>query len=223
MQKIGHLRSLNSRLLKATVVALSCIGAIVTCGKDPVPTRQATEHIDVTGEPYQMMLDADTSVTMQVKNGEFTISFIAEFSLPGVVVCRQRFSGGWAAEIAPFDLTFCWGKTTQDYVREHISFSHSGRWYHYRYSAECPVSNQYIIEHTSNNHIVPANENIRRAVGIIQKNTPVLVQGYLVDINGTYKNEPFWWYTSRTRTDTGAHSCEVFYVTSVQIGYNIYE
>jgi hypothetical protein len=205
------------------MIALAGIGAITACGKKPVPTRQATEHIEVMKDPCQIMLNRDTTITKQIKNGEFIITLIADYTLSGIVACKQHFSGGWAAEIAPYDLTFYWGKITQEYVRKHISFSHSGRWYHYRYSGECPVSNRYIIEHTSNSHIVPANENVWRAVGIIKTGAPVLLQGYLIDINGVYKDDPYWWYTSRTRTDTGAHSCEVFYVTGVQIGYDIYE
>jgi hypothetical protein len=208
---------------KVGAVTLVCLGALVTCGKDPVPTRQASEHIDVMADPHQYLLETDTSITIKVKNGTFTFTFVAEYSLSGVVVCKQRFSGGWAAEISPYDLTFSWGKITEDYVRTHITFSHSGRWYHYRYSGECPVSKKYIIEHTSNSHIVPANENVQRAVGRIRTDTPVLLYGYLIDIDGIYKDAPYWWYTSRTRTDTGAHSCEVFYVTCVQIGYDIYE
>jgi len=214
---------MNDRILKAFAVVLVCIGTFSTCCKSPVKTAQATEIIDVTLDPGQYMMDIDTSVTVGVKNGEFTITLVAEYVLSGVVVCKQRYRGGWAAEISPVDLTVCWGKITEDYVRKHISFSHRGRWYYYRYSGECPVSNKYIIEHTSNNHIVPATENIRLAVNTIKKNTPVLLHGYLVDIIGKYKSDPYWWYTSRVRTDTGAHSCEVYYVTSVQIGKDIYQ
>ena len=222
-QRMARLRCWKKRSLSAGTVTLFCIGALATCGKSPLPTRQASGHIDVTTDPYQNNLEIDTMITVHVKNGKFTITFIADYMMSGVVVCKQRFSGGWAAEIAPYDLTFAWGKITEDYVRAHITFSHSGRWYHYRYSGECPVSKKYIIEHTSNNHIVPANANVRRAVGSIKTDTPVLLQGYLIDIDGIYKDDPYWWYTSRTRTDTGAHSCELFYVSSVQIGYDIFE
>ncbi|MBN2620794.1 hypothetical protein JXB22_06855 [candidate division WOR-3 bacterium] len=204
-------------------IVLLCILVSQSCQKGPVPTGQATGNIDVSADPHQLMIATDTSVVIKVKNGEFTVSLVAEYRLSGIVVCKQRFTGGWAAEIAPYDLTFSWGKITEDYVRKHISFSHSGRWYHYRYSGDCPVSNQYIIEHTSNNHIVPANENIRKAIGSVKKNRAVMLWGYLVDVRGTYKNDPYWWTTSRTRTDTSAHSCEVFYVTGVQIGYDVFE
>jgi hypothetical protein len=204
-------------------ITLVCIALCCTCGRAPVKTGQATEAIDVRFDPQQTVVDADTSVTIEVKDGEFTVSFVASYVLSGLVVCKQRFSGGWAAEIAPYDLTFCWGGVAEDSVRAHIKYWHSGRWYRYRYSAECPVSNQFIIEHTSNNHIIPANENILLAVASIKKDTPVMLWGYLVRINGKVKDHPYWWYTSLVRTDTAAHSCEGFYVTGVQIGYDIYE
>lgn len=214
---------MSNRPFRNIIIILLWVGVFCLCSRKPVGTAQTNEKIDVILEPGQNMIDKDTSLTVQVKNGEFMITLVAEYILSGIVVCKQRFSGGWAAELSPYDLTFGWGRITEDAVRKHISFSHSGRWYHYRYSGECPVSNQYIIEHTSNNHIVPATENICLAISTIRKNTPVLLRGYLIDINGTYKDDPYWWYTSRVRTDTGAHSCEVFYVTSVQIGYDIYE
>jgi hypothetical protein len=218
-----QLKVIASVFIRSGTIALFCIVIVCTCGKSPIATGQADKTIDVSADPLQDMLEADTSVIIKLNKGAFTIKFVADYTLAGVVVCKQRFSHGWDGNIAPYDLTFCWGKLTEEYVRKQVSFSHSGRWYHYRYAEDCPVSNQYIIEHTSNNHIIPASENIRLAIRVIKTNTPVMLQGYLVDINGTYKNNPYWWNTSRVRTDTGAHSCEVFYVTSVQIGKDLYE
>lgn len=205
------------------IIIFLYLGVFSACVKNPVKTGQATEAIDVRLDPRQSMVDTDTSVTIQVKDGEFKVAFVATYVLSGIVVCKQRFSGGWAAEIAPYDLTLCWGGIAEASVRRHIKFSHRGRWYRYRYSAECPVSSQYIIEHTSNNHIVPANANVLLAVASIKKNMPVMLRGYLVKIDGKVKDHPYWWYTSLVRTDTAAHSCEVFYVTGVQIGKDLYE
>jgi hypothetical protein len=223
MQRIVLLRFINKITGKKLVITLFFILAICQCGKSPVATGTAREMIDVAKDPVQDMFEKDSSVVIEIDNGEFTLAMVVRYDISGEVVCKQRFTRGWSAKIAQYDLTLCWGKITEDYVRKHIAFSHHGRWYHYRYTGDCPVSNQYIIEHTSNNHIVPANENVSRAIGSIRTNTPVRLWGFLVDIHGVFKDNPYWWYTSRIRTDTGAHSCEILYVTKVQIGKDIYE
>lgn len=97
------------------------------------------------------------------------------------------------------------------------------RWYHYHYDADSPLREDYISRHSSNNHIIPADPNVRRAVLRLKIGAPALLEGFLVNVDGSYRGSPVWWNTSLTRDDTGAHSCEVFYVTRVTYGNKVYE
>ena len=81
----------------------------------------------------------------------------------------------------------------------------------------------YIITHSANNHIIPATENVQRALKIIKKRDRVVLEGYLVNLKGTYKGREVRWNTSLSRTDTGNGSCELFYVSKVRIDTRVYE
>ena len=86
-----------------------------------------------------------------------------------------------------------------------------------------PFDTSYVIAHSANNHIIPANENIHRAVKMIKKKMRLFLEGYLVNLKGTYKGREVSWNTSLSRTDTGNGSCELFYVSKVRIDTKIYE
>ncbi len=59
--------------------------------------------------------------------------------------------------------------------------------------------------HLSNNHIIHATENVKKAVETMKVGDKVVLK------------------TSVTRTDDSDGACEVFYVKSVRIGNKIYE
>ena len=74
------------------------------------------------------------------------------------------------------------------------------------------------ISDAANTHIIPANDEIRDLVGYIRRGDHIKLKGYLVNVSG-YRDADratFVWNSSTSRTDTGPHSCEVFYVTSVE-------
>jgi len=80
-----------------------------------------------------------------------------------------------------------------------------------------------VVAHSANNHIVPVNENVGRAVKSVKKKDAVVLEGYLVNIQGSYKGRDVRWNSSLSRTDTGNGSCELFYVTKVRIESKVYE
>ena len=140
-----------------------------------------------------------------------------------MIAGRKSYSGGWNGELAPFDLALAWGRLAEPDCDRYIKYSQSGRWYFYRYTGECPVGSDYIASHSANSHIIPATANVRKAIGITRKKERIILQGYLVNVDGTYKNATVWWRTSHSRSDTGDGSCEVFYVKRVTIGGYVYE
>jgi nitrogenase subunit NifH len=85
------------------------------------------------------------------------------------------------------------------------------------------VDHSYIISHSSNNHVIPANENIYQAIKTIREKDRVVLKGLLVNLKGTYKGQTVTWNTSLSRTDIGNDSCELFYVSEVRIETKVYE
>ena len=206
-------------LLISTILFL---GLLTGCDR-PEITGVEFEKIDTSQDPIQTPYKSDGPITRDMKNGRFTITPVAEYKISGVVVDKETYSSDWAGKISPMDLTIAWGKLAEREYGRYVSYSHGNRWYFYQYKPGSPVNPSYIISHSSNNHIIPASENIRRAIKTIKRKEKVILEGYLVNLKGIYNGQTIAWNTSLLRTDTGSGSCELFYVSKVRIETRIYE
>ena len=204
------------------LVCIILISTSAGCSK-PVPTDVASEEIDTSAEPEQMPVQNKEQVIINLKNGKFSLKPVAEYSINAEVVSKKSYSYGWQAELAPIDLALAWGKLTEPESEKYVTFSQSDRWYYFEYKNDSPLNESYIVTHSSNNHIIPANENIQLAIKSIKKKDKVILRGFLVNAQGKYDNMDFWWNSSLTRNDTGDSSCEIFYVTKVKNGDYVYE
>ena len=123
--------------------------------------------------------------------------------------------------LSPKDLALAWGRVAEMNNEIDFHWEQSHRYYKSHLDPEDERklgSVSWIIYESSNNHIIPANDEIRDLVGYIRRGDHVKLKGYLVNVSG-YRDADratFVWNSSTSRTDTGPHSCEVFYVTSVE-------
>jgi len=164
-----------------------------------------------------------STIIIEIKNGQFTLTPLAEYKLSGMVVGKETYSSGWDGEVSPIDLAIVWGKLAESESKKYISYSQSSRWYFYKYKPGCPFDNSYVISHSGNHHIIPANENVHSSIKTIKEKERVVLEGFLVNLKGTYKGQTVTWNTSLSRTDTGNGSCELFYVSKVRIDTRVYE
>lgn len=181
------------------------------------------DQIDPSRDPIQRPFRTDEPILIETKAGQFTLTPVAEYNLAGVVVSKETYSYDWNSEISPVDLAIAWGKLTEPEYEKYVSFSQRNRWYFYEYKPESPLDHSYINSHSSNNHIIPATLNISQALKTIKKREKVMLEGFLINLKGTYKGETVYWNTSLTRQDTGNGSCELFYVTKARINTDVYE
>ncbi|MBI4698769.1 MAG: hypothetical protein HY758_07675 [Nitrospirae bacterium] len=201
---------------------LTC-AVLIGCSS-PAPTGTATGEIDTSIDPQQIQTTGETAaIIIKLKKGEFYLNPLAHYSINAIVVGKESYSFGWQAELAPLDLALAWGKLAYPDTDKYVSFSQSERWYYFEYKNSSPFSAAFITSHSSNSHIIPANENIRLAVEAINKKDRITITGFLVNVSGTYEGMKFRWDTSLSRNDSGEGSCEVFYVTKVSDGNYVYE
>ena len=186
-------------------------------------TGLETDEIDTSQDPIQMPFKADEPITVQVKKGYFMITPVAEYKISGVVVGKETYSSDWDGKVSPFDLAIAWGKLAAPGASRFITYTQGYRWYFYQCKPGNPFDSSYVISHSSNNHIIPANENIRKAVKAVRRKDKVALEGFLVNLKGTYKEQPVAWNTSLSRMDSGNGSCELFYVSKVRIDAKVYE
>lgn len=189
----------------------------------PTLTGIDSDKIDPSQDPIQKSCTSDEPIVKECKSGRFEMTPLAEYKISGVVVGKGSYSSGWAGELSPMDLAVAWGKLAEPKNGKYVTYSQGYRWYHYRWKEGSPVDPSYIASHSSNNHIIPANENIRRAIKTIKKKDRIVLKGFLVNVRGGSEGRAVAWNTSLSRTDTGHGSCELFYVSHVRIGTKVYE
>lgn len=161
-------------------------------------------------------------IIIQLEDGTLVIRPRAEYRLTARVLSKERYYMGWAGEIAPYDLALSWGDLAKkDY--DTVDISQRGRWYYFKPESDSPYSIDEIYVNSANNHIIPGSKNLRKLIAQLDKYDVVHLEGYLVEVFGTYKNGSAKWNSSLSRTDRGDHSCELFYVKRAIYENNIYE
>ena len=188
----------------------------------PVVSAENHTSIETLQDPHQYRLFDFNEFSFNSKNLEATIKTMAKYKISAVILSKKRYASEWTSEISTFDLALGWGKVSDPKNYEHIKVRQTLRWYQYRIDKGCELTQNYISTHSSNHHIIPGNDNIRKAIQSAKKHDKIFLEGYLVNVSGKYKNGNVQWRTSLIRTDTGNHSCEIMYVESVKIGSNIY-
>jgi len=147
----------------------------------------------------------------------------AEYKVYATVMGKKRYRWGWESKLAPYDLALVWNKLMLPENQKGIKYSQGNRWYYYRYNNDYPLSGSYIAEHSANNHIIPANDNLRKAIDRIRVMDNIYLEGYLVYIDGKVNNRKVWWKSSLSRNDSGDGACEVFYITKAILGDEVYQ
>jgi len=195
----------------------------IGCDRPRISSEEFSE-IDVSQEPEQNQFKSKKSIILKIAgDSEFTINPVAEYKIAAILVGKKCYRDNWRGKVAPVDLVLVWGKLAEPESDKYISYSQHDRWYFYENKAGSPFNSSYVIAHSANNHIIPADENILKAVKTIEEKEKVFLEGFLVNVKSRRKGENFWWNSSLRRIDTGEGSCEVFYVKKVRIGTKVYE
>jgi hypothetical protein len=141
----------------------------------------------------------------------YTVTPLARYTITAVVLGRERYRNDREADLSPLDLALGWGSMSVAGVLNDLKISQSGRWYEYRYANEPPLDPRDISLHSANTHCLPADD-VRSELLAVKRHELVTLDGYLVEVAG---DGGYRWRSSMTREDTGAHACEVMWITSV--------
>jgi len=188
----------------------------------PVVSAEDHTSIETLQDPQQYRLFDYRNISFNSKGLDATIKTIAKYKISAVILSKKRYATEWTSKVSPFDLALGWGEVSEPENYKNIKVRQTMRWYQYKTDRECEVTPHYISTHSSNHHIIPANDNIRNAILFAKKHDKIYLEGYLVNVSGKYRNKNVHWRSSLKRTDTGKGSCEILYVTSVKLGTNIY-
>lgn len=181
------------------------------------------QPIDLSLDPVQEDLMEADMITLQGSKGEIYLSPMAKYSISAKVMSATNYSSDWQSEFEPTDLALAWDQLTDPELGKGVTYSQSGRWYYYHYDETFKGDGYYIGDHSSNNHIIPANDNIKKAVQNIQVGQNVKIDGYLVNVRYVVAGGEYTQTSSMSRADTGDGACEIIYVKKIQIDDKVYQ
>lgn len=154
-----------------------------------------------------------------------------------VYVDRYNFIGTWYRgnrfsyiydKIAPLDISTVSGKTARPDILKHFDFSHEYRllWFESKKRNEL-----FIRDDINNNHIIPANKNIAKALEILKKRDIAHMEGYLVHVNGLDSDKNFELKSALSSGEISHQKaggqttglCRVIYLTKIAFDGYIFE
>ncbi len=142
----------------------------------------------------------------------YRIEPLAHFKIRARVLSRENYATDKEADLSPTDLALGWGRMSDIDVYEQLHITQSGRFYFWRYDNEPPIPRDEIVNSSANMHLIPANDEVRRALARVRQGQIVNIEGELIE--ATQANG--WrWRSSLTRSDSGAGACEVVWVESL--------
>lgn len=143
----------------------------------------------------------------------------ARYRVAARVLSRERYYMGWGGDVAPLDLALGWGEMSDPAVDEVIDWGQGFRWYTWSLEKGSSFTNADVAPQSANVHLVPASQNLKRALLSLDAGDIVQLEGFLVNIRGP---EGQYWRSSLTRRDTGGGSCELLYVTELIADERVY-
>ena len=166
--------------------------------------------VRVREEPRQQKVEQPKSWTMK----GYEITPLAAYQIRARVLHTEAYHFDRESDLSPVDWALGWRSMSDSAALKRLRISQGGRWYFYHWDADPPLAESDIIAHSANTHILPATPQVAREVKAVRAGDVIDARGYLVSIRGP---DGYHWESSLSRTDTGAGSCEVFWVRSLEV------
>jgi hypothetical protein len=139
---------------------------------------------------------------------EYELTALAEYDVEARVLSVVRYRRGREADLSPLDFVVGWGPMSNDEVLAELDLGHARRFY-WVSSREPPLPMRQLMEHSANMHLIPASDDVARALRGVDEDDVVHLTGKLVRVDGP---GGWRWVSSLSRKDSG---CELMWVESV--------
>lgn len=177
----------------------------------------APRPIDWKAEPVQEATDRQP-FPFETSKGTVTLHPQARFEVSAVVAGTERYRLDGGSFLCPLDLALIWGNLPEEPYADAVTYGQMTRYYFWR-TESSDLDLGYIQSHSSNMHLIPATENLRRALFSIDEGDSVRLSGLLVDAG---REDGFTWKSSTSRQDEGPGACELVWVEEAQVEGKVY-
>lgn len=217
MRRPGASRAARGRpgRRRAGLLAAAVLGALGGC-RD---WRDRVDPARASAEPVQEALQGAGPIEL-LKNGHrIRLLPRATYQITGYAVEKSTLLLDEWDFVTPMDLALVWGPVADPAVLKRLSFHLSRRYVSYRWDGAAPLAPGVMQSHIANHHLIPANEEVERALGTIRVGDAVTLSGRLVDleVRDAAGRERHRSRTSLTRADVGSGACEQIWVEAVAV------
>jgi hypothetical protein len=149
-----------------------------------------------------------------MKCGAFNLKPLAHFALDARVLHSKIYRYDRQSALVPVDLALGWGAMSDQRVLDQISITQSMRFYWWQYRMPPPISQDEIVSHSTNLHVIPATREIEAQAKSLRTGQLIHLSGDLVEASAPGFGT---WRSSLSRTDTGNGACELMVVKELSI------
>jgi hypothetical protein len=171
---------------------------------------------DTTGGFYQSPLSPPQQFTKTIGNWQYTLTSSYRYTLAGRIVGRHVYAATPPAGIIALDLAVTNGELVKKEILSFFSFQMGD--HTLKYSYDIPnalgITEEYIDEHISNNHLVFLNATLEDEVKQAPEGSCIILTGDLIDIRGASSDKVYLINTSTVRNDGYPSGCEIILVDS---------
>jgi len=179
--------------------------------------RAQVDPARAAAEPEQMALAAMEPIEFERKGFAVRLEPRASYRITGYAVdTSTKLLDEWDF-VVPMDVALVWGPVADPAVLRRLSFHLSERYVSWRFDGTPPVPQAVLESHISNNHLIPATEEVAREMKRVRPGDLVTLEGKLVDLeirdaSGALRRRAA---TSLRRDDVGSGACEQIYLEGV--------
>ncbi len=208
--------------LAIVMVVATAIYVFRTMNEPYYTIPDGEDKIDISLDPIQIAKPDTLIPILQIAGCRYTIHPEASYSMSAMVVSTRRYRKGFMSKLSPYDYATIWGRAPE--YLPYLKFDQIVRFCLFNTKHPELVDIPYLSSHMTNNHLIPATDNIRKALSLADIHDLVKIEGYLVNVTGQDKKNNFsYWNTSLSREDRGNGACEIIYVCKLRINDQIYE
>jgi hypothetical protein len=200
-------------VLLIPLITIGFLGCTYIFGSNPASQSGLP---DTTGGFYQSTFSPPQQFTKSMGTWQYTLTSSHTYTLAGRIVGRHEYPSTLPDGIIALDLAVVNGDLVGKDILSFFSFEMG---YHtLKYSYDIPnalgLTEAYIDEHISNNHLVFLNSTLEKEVRNSSEGSCMIITGKLVDIRGTSAGHTYFVNTSTVRNDGYPEGCEIILAES---------
>ena len=197
------------------LIPLLIIGLVIWLVFFSAPAVPPSGLPDVTGGFYQTPV-AQQQFSKAMGPWQFTLTSSNTYTLAGRIVGRHEYPDAPPDGIIPLDLAIVNGELMKKDFLPFFTFEMGRHTLKYSYDipAALGLTESYIDEHISNNHLVFLNATLEQDVKQAKEGSCIIISGRLVDISGKSPEKTYRMTTSTVRNDAYPAGCEIILVES---------